>query len=407
MAKDKSKFFIAKDEHPWSKTKDSLLGCYLKPFFDKTYGYSQDGYVYVDAFAGPGKYRSGEYGSPVLAIQRLLAASRGRRTKCCAQFIFAEADSESRTQLEVETTKACGNVNYLPSPLILHSFEDAMAAAQQSRPRASRKPSTVFYYVDPYGVKDLRLDLLCKSSNLAHTEVLVNFNTIGFMRDGADALRIALDLPAGISVVDCGFEDDVPDTERIRRLNACIGSEGWQDILAQYGLDYWEREKLIGQLFCDNARRNYKYVTNMPIKDITRMVGRGGEVKYRLIHMTNNVDGCILMNDNMLKRNNDEQVRQQMLFKVDIDQRDVDSAAIEKDLANVIARMSVGKSVNMGNFAAEIINAYGVFDSANILLKTYLGPFLDKGLLIRDEPYTPKMHKPKKSFSVKDKVHRP
>lgn len=406
MAKDKGTFFNTKDKHPWSKTKDSLLGCYLKPFFDKTYGYSQDGYVYVDAFAGPGKYGNGEYGSPILAIQRLLATARGRRAKCCTQFVFAEANSESRLQLETEVAKACGNVNYLLQPLIFQSFEEAMATAQQSKPRGPRKPSTVFYYVDPYGVKDLRLDLLCESPNPAHTEVLVNFNTIGFMRDGADALRVALDLPAGVSVFDCGFEDDVPSTERVRRLNACIGSEGWQDILTQHGVDYWERERLIGKLFCDNARRSYRYVTNMPIKDMTRMVGKGGEVKYRLVHMTNNADGCVLMNDNMLKRNNDEQVRQQALFKVDVDQRDVDGAAIEKDLEDAIGSIPTGVSVNMGRFAAEIINAYGVFDSANALLKAYLSPLLDKGLLVRDVPYT-KTHRPKKSFSIRDKVHRP
>ena len=83
MAKDKSAFFTTKDEHPWSKTKDSLLDCYLKPFFDKTYVHSQDGYVYVDAFAGSGEYESGEYGSPVLAMQRLQATARGKRKADC------------------------------------------------------------------------------------------------------------------------------------------------------------------------------------------------------------------------------------------------------------------------------------------------------------------------------------
>lgn len=406
MAKDKSAFFTSKDEHPWSKTKDNLLGCYLKPFFDKTYRYSPDGYVYVDAFAGPGEYRNGECGSPIIAMQKFQATARGKKNKCCAQFIFGEASARDRMNLKAAAEKATGNVSYLRSPLICNSFEDAMTAAQEARPRPSKKPSTFFYYVDPYGVKDLRLDLVCKSPNFRYTEALVNFNTVGFMRDGAEALRVALELPSGLHVVDCGFDDDVPLTERIQRLNACIGSDEWQDILTRHGLDYWERERLIGQLFCDNARRSYKFVTNMPIKDMTRRIDRGGEVKYRLIHMTNSVDGCLLMNDNMLKRNDDEQVRQHMLFKVDVDQRDVDTASIEQDLEETIASMPVGISVNMGNFAAAIINSYGVFDKATDLLRTFLGPLLDKGLLVRDEPYTAKTHRPKKSFNSKDKVHR-
>lgn len=404
VTKDQSDYF--REKRIWSKTKDSLLCCYLTPFFEKTYGYSQDGYVYVDAFAGAGVFDNGEEGSPIIAIKKLLAAAHKRSNKCCAQFIFGEANAGARTKLKDAVYKACGNVNYLCSPILCNSFEEAIEAAQTASPRPSKKPATVFYYVDPYGVKDLRLDLFCRSPNFAHTEALVNFNTVGFMRDGAAALRIALELPADVSVVDHGFDDNVPMTERILRLNDCIGSDDWQDILTQHGLDYWERERLIGQLFCRNARRSFQYVTNMPIKDMARMVNRGGEIKYRLVHMTNNVDGCLLMNDNMLKRNNNEQVQQGALFKVDIDQCVVNISSIKFFLEEYIADLPLGKSFNMGVFAAAIVNEYGVFDTTNALLKTYLGPLLDNGLLVRDEPYTPKTHKPKKSFGKKDKVHR-
>lgn len=407
MAKDKSTFFTTKEEHPWSRTKDSLLGCYLKPFFDKTYGYSPDGYVYVDAFAGPGEYDDGSVGSPIIAIQRLLSSSRSSRRKCNTQFIFAEARAKDRERLTAVANRARGNVNHVLPPLICNSFEEAITVAQSARPRRGKKPSTVFYYVDPYGVKDLRLDLLCQSPNPGYTEVLVNFNTVGFMRDGAEALRLAFELPAGVKVLDQGFDGDVPMTERIERLNACIGSDGWQSILQRNDIDYWERERLIGQLFCDSAKKHYKYVTNMPIKNMAHMRDKNGEVKYRLIHMTNSADGCILMNDNMLKRNEDDQVIQAQLFMVDIDSHEIDSEAIANDVAIAIERMPRGRSVSMGSFAAAIINGYGVFDKASSLLKTYLGPYLDSGILVRDDYYTPKTHKPSKSFGYKKKVHKP
>jgi hypothetical protein len=143
----------------------------------------------------------------------------------------------------------------------------------------------------------------------------------------------------------------------------------------------------------------------MPIKDMTRMVNKGGEIKYRLVHMTNSIDGCLLMNDNMLKRNNDEQVIQHELFKVDVDHRDVDSAAIVQDIQAAIESLPAGRSVKMGVFAAGIINAYGVFDRTTVLLKTYLGPFLDSGAIVRDKPFTP-THKPSQSFNPKERVHR-
>lgn len=388
MARDKSDFFESKSAHPWSKTKDSLLGCYLKPFFDKTYRASADGYIYVDAFAGPGMYTDGSVGSPILAMQQLLATARHNPKKHAVQFIFGEADEESRAELKETADKTAGKVRYILPVCICESSTDALNLARKMQPCRNRRPATIFYYVDPYGVKDLKPELLCQSPNLKHTEALVNFNTVGFMRDGYDALRIACELPKGVKVIDQPFDDNVPMTERIERLNACIGSDEWQQILRDKSLSYWERERQIGRLFCNNARKCYSYVTNMAIRDMDHMINEGGEIKYRLIHMTNNVDGCLLMNDDMLKRNNDEQVRQGMLFKVDIDRQEVDPSAIHRYLSDSIAKMPEGRSVKMGVFAAAVINKYGVFDKSNALLKTYLKPFLDDGTLVREQPCT-------------------
>lgn len=405
MARDKSEFFESKAAHPWSKTKDSLLGHYLRPFFTKTYRLSVNGYIYVDAFAGPGKYADGSVGSPILAMQQFLGIANCYKSKRAVQFAFGEADKKSRTKLKEVADKTAGNVGYVLPVRICESSADALNLAQKLRPRRNCKPATIFYYADPYGVKDLRLELLCQSPNPKHTEALVNFNTIGFMRDGYDALRIACDLPKGVKVIDQPFDDNVPTTERIERLNACIGSDEWQQILRDNSLGYWERERQVGRLFCDNARKRYSYVTNMAIRDMSHMINEGGEIKYRLIHMTNNVDGCLLMNDDMLKRNNDEQVRQGTLFKVDIDRQDVDSSAIQRDLSNLIATMPEGRSVEMGIFAAEIINAYGVFDKVNALLRTYLKPYLDNGILVREQPLT-STGRVCTSFNPKNKVKK-
>ena len=64
----------------------------------------------------------------------------------------------------------------------------------------------MFYYVDPFGVKDLRMDCLLRSPNPRHTEALVNFNSIGFLRDACAALKVRLELPQDVEVFDAGFE---------------------------------------------------------------------------------------------------------------------------------------------------------------------------------------------------------
>ena len=51
MAKKNDDFFVEKK--PWSKVKDELLGCYLKPYVAKIL-YTRKPLAYVDCFAGKG-----------------------------------------------------------------------------------------------------------------------------------------------------------------------------------------------------------------------------------------------------------------------------------------------------------------------------------------------------------------
>lgn len=94
MAKDQSEYF--KEKHVWSRTKDSILSCYLTPFFQKVMTASPNGIVYVDGFSGAGKFESGEPGSPLIAIQKFREAHRKSRPKPPVQFVFAEAKRSAR-----------------------------------------------------------------------------------------------------------------------------------------------------------------------------------------------------------------------------------------------------------------------------------------------------------------------
>lgn len=406
MAKDQRNYFA--DKHPWSRTKDALLGCYLTPYFQKVYRPSRDGIVYVDAFAGAGKFDNGDIGSPLIALSKVQAIARMQKGKRLVQFIFAETRQESRAALLDNFSEARGNSRYVKEPIICADYADAMQKALTVTCVGSKRPSTVFYYVDPFGVKDLRMDCLLQSPNPRHTEALVNFNSIGFLRDACAALKVRFELPQGVEVFDVGFDASVKAEERYRRLTECIGSEDWVDIirLFQEGKhDFWMAEYEIARLFCRSAGSAYDYVTNMPIKDMTQRVELGGLVKYRLIHMTNNADGCVLMNDNMLKRNETFQVPQPGLFTVDVDGRDVEPGSIARCLEETIAKLPINKRVKMGEIAAAIISGCGVFERSTSLLKTNVGPLLEAGVLKRDVEYT-KTGKPKQSFNPSDKVYR-
>ena len=68
MSKDNRSFF--KQKKIWSEVKDELLGCYLVPYFNKILSMSNP-VLYVDCFAGKGKFDDGKNGSPLIALESL------------------------------------------------------------------------------------------------------------------------------------------------------------------------------------------------------------------------------------------------------------------------------------------------------------------------------------------------
>ena len=406
MAKDQANYFLKK--HPWSETKDYLLACYLTPYFTKVYQPSRDGILYIDAFAGAGSFADGSKGSPLIALSKYFAIARKRRSKTPIQFIISESDRESREHLESVFNETRGTSGYIKPPIIVPCCEDAVTRAQQISICRGRKPSTVFYYVDPFGVKDLQLDYLMHSPNILHTEALVNFNSFGLFRDACAAMRVSFSLPDEVELPDNGPADYSRNNGRVERLNGCIGSDDWKEVVVRYKagqIDAWQAEYALSELFCNNARSSYKYVTNMPIKDMTKRVNVGGLVKYRMIHMTNSPDGCVLMNDDMIKRNQDRQCKQLGLFAVDVDGHNVETAVIATKANELVRRMPFNQNVKMVDIAAALISECGVFDKSNSILKTYIGPMIEEGVLERAVKFTPK-GKPKKSFALKDEVYR-
>ena len=68
MPKDNRDFF--KTKKIWSEVKDELLGWYLVPYFNKILSMGNP-ILYVDCFAGKGKFDDGKNGSPLTALQSL------------------------------------------------------------------------------------------------------------------------------------------------------------------------------------------------------------------------------------------------------------------------------------------------------------------------------------------------
>ena len=303
---------------------------------------------------------------------------RRSKQKPPLKFIFAEARSSSRQQLEENARHAAGNYRAFSKDhiQIVSSCNEAIRLANSTTLKGGEAPSTIFYYLDPYGIKDMRLDAITHSPVMGHTEALVNFCSVGFVRDACAALKVAPRMPDDAFDISEGFPVETPTTDRIERLTKAVGTDEWMGLIHQFEsgeVDFWEVEREVTNMFCRSASAYYRYVTNMPIKDMGQASGSGGLLKYRLVHMSNYHDGCVLMNDNMLKRNNELQTSSDSLFLLDVEGAIVDSSAVQRAMLNSVMEHPVGAKVTMWELLAPVISKFGVFEKSTNLLKRHFG----------------------------------
>src|SRR5471032_2121735 len=82
---------------PHTAAKLGLLGAYLEPWFAILSHGGFRNVVYIDGFAGPGRYSGGEDGSPIVALKAL--AAHGHKLQSAFEFHFVERDRRTAEAL--------------------------------------------------------------------------------------------------------------------------------------------------------------------------------------------------------------------------------------------------------------------------------------------------------------------
>lgn len=321
MAKKNDDFFAQKKA--WSVVKDELLGCYFKPYVSKIL-HTNRPLVYVDCFAGKGKFEDGNNGSPLIAletIEQCRASTTMQRTKIEATFIDLNYADDLRKNLAA----------YPWVKIVSGRYEDNIKTILQKK-----KNCNVFLYIDPYGIKALQCSLFddfakgCFNS----IELLINMNSFGFIREACHALGAA-------AFDDNALFDDLVEYEptrmdasekSINELNEIAGGNYWQEIIEAYKkqeINGYDAEALFAEKYCSRLRTSYSYVLNMPLR-----IKEGQRPKYRLIHATNHRDGCLLMVDNICNRwealQEIQSGGQTLLWAENVDNQTVDEDDIEE-----------------------------------------------------------------------------
>ena len=384
MGKGNDRFFLKKK--PWSVVKDELLQCYLKSYVAKILR-TRKPLLYVDCFAGAGKFADGNIGSPLIALNIFEERLKEQGDK------LIEANFIESNHAEMLAANLSSYTSYSNLKISIHSgtYEKNIHKILEGKSRYN-----LFLYLDPYGIKYLDFDFLCSLRRFNSVELLLNFNSFGFLRVACKFLKMEFKSEVDFNYLTeyDGFSEH-DTTEKM--LNRVAGGDYWKYIVSRYysdGTSFYELENAFTKKFCDQLKKHYRYVLNMPIR-----TKESNSPKYRMIHVTNHPDGAILMADAILgrgKKLKDMQMKGQLtLLGLDLNDN-----AIEDSIENYLT--SINNFRRLNSTMAEFFTEYGIQctsgEFSNVLKKLD-----EKGQLeIIREPKTTKTGRPSKFYTEVD-----
>ncbi|MCK4760750.1 MAG: three-Cys-motif partner protein TcmP [Candidatus Aminicenantes bacterium] len=370
----------------WSLLKDQIIENYLKPYIAKIL-FTRKPLVIVDCFAGKGKFDDEKFGSPLIIAEHIktVLESDAYLNKMI-KAIFIEKKYFRELEENLKGYKGC------------YSLEGSFEHHIQSISRIS-KNSNLFLYVDPYGIKSLDFsNFKALAERSFHTtELLMNFNSFGFLREGARLLKYESLLEEFDD-----FDYELDDKNSIENMNRIAAGDYWQEILTKKSngeISMFKAEEYFMKEYSKKIQKIYNYSVNIPIRKKTEQLP-----KYRLIFGTNHKDGLFLMVEQMNKawkeildnaRGGMKILFEEFLFP---DMTVMSHFDVEADILN---SLSVEREILYEDLLVKLIEKYGISYYEKEYREKIKG-FEKKNKLVvrRNPPHTPK-GKPSRSWDFK------
>ena len=205
MLSNKNENFFSKKKD-WSTVKDDLLGCYLEPYFAKIL-HTRQPLVYVDCFAGKGKFDDGNLGSPLIALN--IFQNRLQKSGVQSENQFVDANF---IELHHPESLSENLAPYLSNQNLKVSVQAGNYETKIHSILQGKFGYNLFLYIDPYGVKNLDFNFLCSLVNkFSSIEFLLNFNSHGFLRIACKFLKN--DLPSELNLDDLTEYDEFSELQ--------------------------------------------------------------------------------------------------------------------------------------------------------------------------------------------------
>jgi len=252
------------DLDPHTIGKHAVLRAYLNAWIP-IMGQTQPRMVFIDGFAGPGRYRGGEDGSPIIAMKALIEHESKHRVKQM-KFLFVENEP---TRAALLTQRVDELRSHLPpgsdAGIRTGMFSAEIDGILDSLEAANQRLAPALMMVDPFGVSDVPLQTLARFLKGTSKELYISFM--------------------------CESMQRFVDTEEFApHLDAMFGSPAWRESAG--AADRMER---LHRLYEERLRAiGAKYVLRFSVRS-------GGRHIYTLFFATKHPKGCDVMKQAMWK----------------------------------------------------------------------------------------------------------
>jgi three-Cys-motif partner protein len=254
---------------PTTAAKHQILRRYLDAWVAILGGgrFAREHLVLIDAFAGPGRYSTGEPGSPLLMIMAYLEHS-GEIT-ATPHFYFIEENSARVAHLEGELEEM-SLPDDMTAEVIEGTFDSEFPALVERLTKEFGGLPPTFAFIDPFGALDLPVALATPLVDVPRCEVLVYFPASFLARFGEQP-------------------------EFVPTMSSVFGDDAWRAAFAN-GIDFETRQRMLLDLFMGELRRRVPYVRAF---EITPTHEKGGNTYYLVFGTANADQGLRKMKDAM------------------------------------------------------------------------------------------------------------
>lgn len=166
------------EAEPHTLAKHDLLRSYLKAWFPILAQGKNSRVIFLDGFAGPGVYKDGQQGSPIIAIETLVKHTSFERLRdTYFEFIFVEERADRYTSLERELSQFWdrypgGKPTNISITLHNSGF---VSVAKQLISTSHLQQYPVLAFIDPFGWSGVPMNTISALLSSGQSEVLFNF----------------------------------------------------------------------------------------------------------------------------------------------------------------------------------------------------------------------------------------